>query len=568
MGTSIKNPEMFEEIVAQNLSREERIARNESRVLDKQEDLKIDINLELSQSKEGKERGRRIRLKHRFIYKTIEKQDILLMQAPNINESGYYSGIVALKSFMKKYNSDISVKIIDPVIDYFYANPPDKKSKFLADFNTFNRPGEFWILFGHEEIYKIFEYICFYIDKAKPRFFGFSTIDGNIDATLALSKLVKEKYPKLKVMIGGNGVQMMKGGLAPSNNYDIDHYHWLDYIVRGDGEHTLTELVNSDESPESLMKIQGLIWKDRIEKINEDTIQVYWNVNFKRTETSMDILPYPDYSDLRDNYYYKKSYGDSTPLLLSRGCPYRCTFCSVPTFVPLFRYRPLENVIEEMEHWVKRRKRSFFCHDSIVNGDPVWLKNFCETIINKGWGDGYVKWGGNFRLQKPMRDIETLKLYNKAGAEWMISGLESASEPVLKHMKKYGSMRGTREIFENIREVNKNNKRPIKVMLQLIIGYLNESDEDFQKTMDFVEEFHDVIHMVLTCSLFLLWPPLLKQWEEEGEYIDFKSGVEWTTKYNNTEKRLERAHAIEKLFKKSKIDYNIYHRGIYEAEIK
>tara|TARA_B100001750_G_C15463422_1_gene575666 strand:- start:754 stop:1494 length:741 start_codon:yes stop_codon:yes gene_type:complete len=234
----------------------------------------------------------------------------------------------------------------------------------------------------------------------------------------------------------------------------------------------------------------------------------------------------------------------------------------------LFRYRPLENVIEEMEHWVNQNKRGFFCHDSIVNGDPVWLKNFCDTIVEMGWGNGYVKWGGNFRLQKPMRDLETLRLYNNAGVEWMISGLESASEPVLRHMKKYGSMRGTREIFENIREVNKNNKRPIKVMLQLIIGYLNEGEEDFQATMDFVEEFHDVIHEVLTCSLFLLWPPLLKQWREEGNFIDFTDGVVWTTEYSNVSERLERADRIEKLFQKLQIPYNIYHRTSYQESEK
>ena len=95
--------------------------------------------------------------------------------------------------------------------------------------------------------------------------------------------------------------------------------------------------------------------------------------------------------------------------------------------------------------------------------------------------------------QVPMRNLETLKLYNNAGVDRMIIGLESASDPVLKHMKKYGSIKGNREIFENIREVNKTSKRPIKIMLQLIIGYLNEGEEDFQKTMDFVEEFHDVI---------------------------------------------------------------------------
>mgnify|MGYP007026232934 FL=1 len=96
--------------------------------------------------------------------------------------------------------------------------------------------------------------------------------------------------------MGGNGVQMMNNGLAPADSYNFDFYYWLDYIVRGDGEQTIVELINSDESPESLMKIQGLIWKESEETIKDDTIvghteKVRWIENYKRTEISMDILP-------------------------------------------------------------------------------------------------------------------------------------------------------------------------------------------------------------------------------------------------------------------------------------
>ena len=90
-------------------------------------------------------------------------------------------------------------------------------------------------------------------------------------------------------------------------------------------------------------------------------------------------------------------------------------------------------------------------------------------------------------------------------------------------------------------------------MLQLIIGYLNESEEDFQKTMDFVREYHDVVHEVLTCSLFLLWQPLLKQWEKEGNWIEFKNEVQWTTEFNTVEQRLDRIIRIEELFKELKL---------------
>jgi len=159
-----------------------------------------------------------------------------------------------------------------------------------------------------------------------------------------------------------------------------------------------------------------------------------------------------------------------------------------------------------------------------------------------------------------MRDFETMKLYSDAGFWQMITGLESASPKVLRHMKKYSSIQGTREIFENIREINKTAERPIRILLQLIIGYINETEEDFQMTMDFVEEFSDVIFEVTTCSLFLCWQPLVDRWEREGHWITFTNEVEWETEFSTLEERLERGKKIEKLFKKLGLKYNIYLR--------
>jgi radical SAM superfamily enzyme YgiQ (UPF0313 family) len=171
-----------------------------------------------------------------------------------------------------------------------------------------------------------------------------------------------------------------------------------------------------------------------------------------------------------------------------------------------------------------------------------------------------VWWGGNMRLMKPMRDFETLKLYSDAGFWQMITGLESASPKVLRHMKKYSSIQGTREIFENIRELNKTAERPIRVLLQLIIGYINETEEDFQMTIDFVKEFSDIIHEVITCSLFLAWEPLVDRWRSEGHWITFANEVEWETEFSTLEERLERGKRIEKVFQELGLKYNIYLR--------
>lgn len=496
---------------------------------------------------------------HNFNYETIDEQDCLLMQVPNINESGYYAGIVALKSYIDKFHSDLNVAIIDPVIDYFYLNPPDKQSEFFQWFNTYANQGQYEHLYTFPEMHQIIEGFVFkYIDKTNPAFFGFSIIDGNIDASLAIARKIKEVYPHIKILFGGNGIEILDFGTLPNRKYETQSYKFIDVFSRGDGEITFVELLKSDFLDTSLKNIKGIVWR------NSDGNLIY---NLQRENIDMETLPFPDYSPLEENYYYKSTYQHNVPLVLSRGCPYRCTFCSVPEFIPQFRYRSLKSVIDEMTYWIEKGRYHFFCHDSIINGDPKWLKKFCETIIEKGWGDGLISWGGNMRLQTPMRDLETMRLYRRAGLTKMITGFESASESVLKHMKKYTNMQGVREIFENVRTINKENHWPMQFAMQLIIGYLNETEEDFQKTVDFVKEYHDCMSEILTCSGFLLHATLRDKWIAEGHYLEFHNSVNFTTNYNTASERLDRLNRIEEVFKEIGITHSVYNRGLYHELI-
>ncbi len=496
---------------------------------------------------------------HTFHFETIGEQDCLLMQVPNINESGYYAGIVALKSYVDKFHPDLKVSIIDPVIDYFYLNPPDKQSEFFQWFNTYANQGQYEHLYTFPQMHEIIEGFVFrYIDKTNPAFFGLSIIDGNIDASIAIARKIKEKYPHIKILFGGNGIEVLDFGVLPNIRYTTEEYKFIDVFAKGDGEATFIELLKSDMSDESLANIKGIIWRNK----NGNLVK-----NIPRGNMNLEELPFPDYSILEDNFYYKSVYQHHVPLVLSRGCPYRCTFCSVPEFIPVFRYRKLETVIEEIEHWVSKGRINFFCHDSIINGDPTWLKRFCEKIIEKGWPDLGFTFGGNMRLQTPMRDLETMRLYRKAGLLKMITGFESASEPVLKHMKKYPNMEGVREIFENVRTINKENKYPMQFAMQLIIGYLNETEEDFQKTVDFVEEYHDCMSEILTCSGFLLHETLKKKWITDGHYMEYHNTVNFTTNYNTAEQRLDRLNRIEQVFKKIGITHSVYNRGLYHELI-
>ena len=123
-----------------------------------------------------------------------------------------------------------------------------------------------------------------------------------------------------------------------------------------------------------------------------------------------------------------------------------------------------------------------------------------------------------------------------------------------------------------IRQVNKekdpnDHRPPLYFGMQLIIGYLNETEEDFQKTLEFVEEFRDCISEVITCSAFLIHAPLQKRWIAEGQYLNYVNGVNFSTIYNTPMDRLDRLDRAEALFKRINLPYSIYNRGLY-ADLK
>jgi hypothetical protein len=99
--------------------------------------------------------------------------------------------------------------------------------------------------------------------------------------------------------------------------------------------------------------------------------------------------------------------------------------------------------------------------------------------------------------------------------------------------------------------------------MQLIIGYLNEGEEDFQKTVDFVKEYHDCMSEILTCSGFLIHETLRKKWVEEGNYLQYHNTVNFNTNYNTAEERLDRLNRIDAVFKEIGISHSVYNRGLY-----
>ncbi|SVD10050.1 uncharacterized protein METZ01_LOCUS362904, partial [marine metagenome] len=291
-----------------------------------------------------------------------------------------------------------------------------KESEFATDFNTYTNQNNYLTLDSYKEMKDIIQIVIQEVKKYNPTWMGFSIIDGNVDSTLCIAKNVKEKFPKINIVLGGQGTDTLKGGTMRSksflddgswkNNYSYDDWDFIDYIVYGDGEIKFKSLLLAEKTKKELSKIGGIAFRYNNK----------WYINEETVKTSLAEMPIPDYSDFVETESYYRQYGSSVPLILSRGCPFKCTFCTVPTAVPNFNYRLVDSCVQEIQQWYDTGHRDFIIHDSIINFRPDWLKEFCEKILEKPWqyGDLHndaIHWGGNMRLMAPMRDLDTMRLY-------------------------------------------------------------------------------------------------------------------------------------------------------------
>jgi anaerobic magnesium-protoporphyrin IX monomethyl ester cyclase len=132
---------------------------------------------------------------------------------------------------------------------------------------------------------------------------AFSCYIWNITQTLNVAKLIKEKNPNIKILLGGPEV---------SYDYnDIITLPYVDYIIVGEGETPFKEFLNNPKEPQF---ISGLVYKNGSEIIQNKPAANFDLKNFQ------DIMPYQDdgIESLKSKVLYIET---------SRGCPYKCEFC-------------------------------------------------------------------------------------------------------------------------------------------------------------------------------------------------------------------------------------------------
>jgi radical SAM superfamily enzyme YgiQ (UPF0313 family) len=230
----------------------------------------------------------------------------------------------------------------------------------------------------------------------------------------------------------GQGLPVVLGGAHPSflPHEGLEH---ADYVICGEGDEALPELVQTLAAGEDPGQIQNLCCR-----IGDEVRQNPWRPFVE----DLDALPIPDYGLIHDWRARKRRF---VSIATSRGCPFNCRFCSVILlFGRKYRSNSVDRVMEEIRQNSIPDGHLFFCDDNFT-AHRDRIKQLCERMLSENL---VREWSAQVRVEAA-RDPELLKLMARSGCYTVFIGLESINPETLKAYNKSQTVEGIRDSVVN-----------------------------------------------------------------------------------------------------------------------
>jgi radical SAM superfamily enzyme YgiQ (UPF0313 family) len=302
------------------------------------------------------------------------------------------------------------------------------------------------------------------LHQFQPHLVGITAMTLSYNRALALAVEVGKVRPGTGVVMGG--VQATINPEQPLKDGPVD------WVVYGEGEATLVELLEHLSGGRALATIPGLAWRDGHRVA----------VNPARPPLGdLDSLPVPAY-DLLEMHQYSSPQSFVRPLaamFTSRGCPFHCTFCDAHlVHGRSYRYHSPARVVEEMAYLKARfGVRQVVFKDSEFTLNRRRTEGICDQLLELKLG---LVWSCNSRAETV--DLALLRKMKAAGCRLIQVGVESGSQSILDNLKKKLTVEQIKEAFRAARQAG------IRTVANCMVGLPGETREDFAKTLALVKK--------------------------------------------------------------------------------
>ena len=319
----------------------------------------------------------------------------------------------------------------------------------------------------------------FYIEQAEAegrpyQLIGITATTPLIGDAWDMAKVAK-RYG-LTTVLGGPHLTIM-----PRESLEPQHWY-VDYVFKGEAEYTFLELVNTLEAGRPVQLLAGMHMRGPDGEIISD----YGSPMIE----DLDALPFPAHDLFKiDRYSNLQPLTDgldrnarSFTILTSRGCPYKCTFCSKPVTGDTWRGRSVENVVAEWRWLVKDLGATEIgVTDDIWNLKMPRAKELLRRLIEEGLNT--VPWVTVHGMKVNHTDLELFQLMKAAGCKRVGFGVENGDPYMLRNVIRKGqTLDQVRDAFKNAKAAN------LQTMGFFIFGMPNETEETMEATIQLALE--------------------------------------------------------------------------------
>ena len=303
--------------------------------------------------------------------------------------------------------------------------------------------------------------------ELNPQIVGVSCLTENRYAALKTLKEIKELNPRIKLVIGGIHV-------TPLDELTLRNYPFIDVVVRGEGEIPLLQYTKAIKNNTPLNKVKGISFLKNNQIIRTPNPPFIINLD-DLPMPAYDLFPITKYPLLPDLKYKNIL---STTITTSRGCPMNCPFCiTTKHWGTLIRSMSAHRIFKEVKYLHDNLGITLFRFvDDLFTIKKDRVIDFCKLVVNNNLKI-------IFRLQARIdtMDTETLSWLKKAGCDQIEYGAESGSQKILDLMRKRIKVQQIIDIAKKTREAE------IKSKFFLIIGYINEKEQETYETFQLIK---------------------------------------------------------------------------------
>lgn len=303
------------------------------------------------------------------------------------------------------------------------------------------------------------------ISEEKPVVVGISTYTENIDIAINYSKIIKSKYPNIKIVFGGP-----HSSLQPEYGTKSKY---VDFVIIKEGEATFLELVEAIVSDQKHIKyedIPGIIYKKDKEVIKN---------KLRKTIADLDLLPIA-----KREFLDIDSYGQMINIVTSRGCPGNCIYCAATALSGAkYRVRDIGNTLLEIilmiDSFEDDDKVYYFIDDTFTG----ITSRVTEFIKLKKKYNLKFKWRCESRV-----DVMTAPLIQEMAAnecKGIVYGIESGCQEILDTIRKNINLKQAEQV------INYSCDTGMYVCTNFMLGHYCDTKETMGMTLNFIKKLYE-----------------------------------------------------------------------------